>query len=70
MRDAGRPDADTLVIDLAEVDSANSAGLALLLEWLDVARARDIHLSYANVPDSLRRIAAFSNLQDVLPIAV
>lgn len=59
---------DALVdIDLAGVESANSAGLALLLEWLDVARARGARLAYRNLPDSLVRIAAVSNLATLLP---
>jgi phospholipid transport system transporter-binding protein len=61
---------DALVdIDLAGVVSANSAGLALLLEWLDFARARGARLTYRNLPDSLLRIAAVSNLATLLPTA-
>jgi phospholipid transport system transporter-binding protein len=60
----------SLVIDLGGVTSANSAGLALLLEWLDLARSRQVALSYLNLPDSLARIAELSNLQSLLPIAV
>ena len=61
--------ADSVEIDLAGVESANSAGLALLLEWLDLAGQRGVHLTYRHLPESLRRIAAFSNLHDLLPIA-
>ncbi|AHF02716.1 sulfate transporter [Marichromatium purpuratum 984] len=56
-------------VDLDGVRAANSAGLALLLEWLDLARARGVALSYANLPDSLRRIAAFSNILELLPVS-
>lgn len=59
----------SLQIDLGGVTTANSAGLALLLEWMDVARFRGIHIFYANVPGSLQRIAAFSNVAALLPIA-
>jgi phospholipid transport system transporter-binding protein len=55
-------------IDLAGVTSANSAGLALLLDWLDVAGAREARLTYRNLPDSLVRIAAVSNLDALLPV--
>nr|WP_209262427.1 STAS domain-containing protein [Thiorhodococcus minor] len=61
------PDRGRVAIDLSGVELANSAGLALLLEWLEMAQTRDIQLSYRRLPDSLRRIAAFSNLQDLLP---
>lgn len=58
-----------LQIDLGGVTTVNSAGLALLLEWMDVARSRGIHICYTNVPVSLQRIAAFSNVAALLPIA-
>jgi phospholipid transport system transporter-binding protein len=57
-----------LRIDLGGVSAANSAGLALLLEWLDIARSRRITLSYLHLPESLLRIAAFSNLAALLPV--
>ncbi|WP_295387618.1 STAS domain-containing protein [uncultured Thiodictyon sp.] len=54
-------------IDLGGVAAANSAGLALVLEWLDIAHSRQLSLHFLNLPDSLRRIAAFSNLEALLP---
>lgn len=62
------PDAAAIEVDLSGVEQANSAGLALLIQWLEMAQERDIQLSYRHLPDSLQRIAAFSNLQDLLPI--
>lgn len=59
---------DLIEVDLSDIQSANSAGLALLLEWMDMAQTRDLRLSYLHLPESLQRIAAFSNLQDLLPI--
>lgn len=58
-----------LRIDLSGVDRVNSAGLALLLEWMDIARARGVDLQILNLPESLARIAAFSNLGSLLPVA-
>ncbi len=58
-----------LRIDLGGVTTANSAGLALLLEWMDLARSRGVDIVYTNVPESLQRIAAFSNLAALLPVA-
>ena len=63
------PATGRLRIDLSGVESANSAGLALLLEWLDMARSRRLDLEYLNLPDALGRIAAFSNLGTLLPLA-
>lgn len=55
-------------IDLQGVGQANSAGLALLLEWLAQAQRRDQHLEIANLPESLARIAAITNLSGLLPL--
>lgn len=63
------PASGHLRIDLSGVESANSAGLALLLEWLALARSRRLDLQYLDLPDSLERIAAFSNLGSLLPTA-
>ena len=55
-------------IDLSAVTGANSAGLVLLLEWMDVARSRRARLTYSHLPASLARIARMSNLADLLPL--
>lgn len=69
LRTADARGQERLVIDLAEVKRANSAGLALLLEWLEMAQTRRLTLSYAHLPDSLQRLAVVSNLVDLLPLA-
>ena len=38
------------VIDLAGVTSSDSAGLALLIEWLSIARGANRALRYENIP--------------------
>lgn len=58
-----------LVIDLGGVKRCDSAGLALLLEWLERARSRGIAIHYRNIPESLRRIARLSNVASLLPEA-
>jgi phospholipid transport system transporter-binding protein len=55
-------------IDLQGVGQANSAGLALLLEWLEQAKRRDQHLELVNLPESLARIATITNLAGLLPL--
>jgi phospholipid transport system transporter-binding protein len=59
---------ERLEVDLKGVRSANSAGLALLLEWLDLARRQGISLRFRNLPESLIRLAAISNLTGLLPV--
>ncbi len=53
-------------LNLARVGRANSAGLALLLEWLDHAQLGGRRITFLNLPDSLCAIARMSNLLDLL----
>lgn len=55
-------------IDLQGVGQANSAGLALLLEWIEQAKRRGQSLDLVNLPESLARIAAITNLAGLLPL--
>jgi len=56
------------VIDLREVTHCDSAGLALLLEWLDRGQAQGAHIRFRHLPESLLRIARLSNLDSLLPV--
>ena len=50
------------VIDLAGVKDSDSAGLALLIEWLSIARARAARkLRYENIPTQLHQLARLSD---------
>ena len=62
--DAGR---DAVTVDLAEVPRADSAGLALLLEWLRAAQAQGRALHLVNVPTRLRDLMRVTNLADLFP---
>ena len=55
-------------VDLQGVRGSNSAGLALLLEWLELARRRGISLRFRNLPESIARLAAITNLTGLLPV--
>jgi phospholipid transport system transporter-binding protein len=58
-----------LEVDLLGVSEANSAGLALLLEWLDIARGRKLELRFRNLPGPLSRLAELTNLRGLLPVS-
>lgn len=47
----------SLVIDLAGVTRSNSAGLALMVEWLAVARKQGHEVTFRAVPDGLQQLA-------------
>lgn len=54
------------VIDLAQVDASDSAGLALLIEWLSIARSAGRKLRYENVPGPLLQLARLSDVERLL----
>ncbi len=56
-------------IDLQGVTRTDSAGLALLLEWMTIAHEKDLQIHFHNLPVQLSRIAEVSDLEDILPLA-
>jgi ABC-type transporter Mla MlaB component len=52
--------AKTGTVDLAEVTSVDSSGLALLLEWQSEAGKLGRSLAFVNAPTDLLRLAALS----------
>jgi len=57
-----------MVFDLALVTKADSAGLALLLEWLRLARLAGAQLHYVNLPGQLLAMAHVAGVDDILII--
>ncbi len=57
---------ETTIVDLEAVASADSAGLALLLEWQAVARQRGARLKFINAPHDLMRLAVLSESTGLL----
>ena len=57
---------DRLTIDLAHVAEADSAGLALLLEWVNWARHYVREIRFEHVPDRIVAIARISEVYDLL----
>ncbi|MEJ2315344.1 MAG: STAS domain-containing protein [Gammaproteobacteria bacterium] len=51
-----------LSIDLGSVEHFNSAGLALLLQWLEDARRRNVELTFLNLPAAHGELASLYNL--------
>ena len=55
-------------LDLAGVTRANSAGLALLLEWVGDMQHRDAQFTLLHLPAALADIARISNVSELLPL--
>lgn len=58
--------AGALLVDCAGVSACDSAGLAVLLEWLGVARAAQRPLAYESLPERVRALARISDLEELL----
>jgi phospholipid transport system transporter-binding protein len=58
--------ADHIVIDCGGVSRADSAGLAVLLDWLAWGRKKSRRVTLENLPDSLLAIARISELDGLL----
>lgn len=57
---------ESVRIDLAGVTRADSSGVALLLDWVALARARGRKVRFSNVPAQMRSIIRLCELESVL----
>lgn len=55
--------AKQVTIDLERVSCTDSAGLALMIEWIKVARQHNGQLSFKNIPVQLRNLAKLSGFE-------
>ena len=56
----------SLVIELGAVAQADSAGLALLVDWLAAARAAGTSLRFEGLSPALRALARLSDVEDLV----
>ena len=59
----------TLLIDLSGITTADSAGLALLLEWQAMQRAASRDMEIRNAPSGLLSLARLCEADDVMKIS-
>ena len=57
---------DALNIDLSGVIESNSAGLALLIEWVSVARRGGHTVTFRHIPDSLVQLAGVCQVDGLI----
>jgi phospholipid transport system transporter-binding protein len=55
-----------LDVDLGGVGESDSAGLALLIEWLRMARQSQKAIRFANVPAQIEALARISEVEDLI----
>ncbi len=62
-------DCQSLTIDLSGVERSDSAGLALLVEWMREAARCGVELRFVNMPAQMLAIARVSSLDRILPLS-
>lgn len=58
-----------LSLDLGATPEVDSAAISLVFEWLRQAQRRNIRLTFTNIPDPLRSLAALYGVSDLIPLA-
>lgn len=53
-------------VDLAEVTESDSAGLALVIEWLRLAGQRGQRMNFSNLPKQLLALAQISEVDELI----
>ena len=57
-----------LVVDLAQVETVDSAAVSLLLAWLREAQRSSLQLCFAHVPENLLSLARLYGVVDMLQL--
>ena len=55
---------ETICIDLSKVGTTDSAGLALMIEWIRQSRMIRAQLRFKNIPDQLLALAKLSGFDE------
>lgn len=56
-----------IIFDLQGISNADSAGLALLIEWMRAAHVQQKRIIFKNIPAQLLAIATMSGVEHILP---
>ncbi|MGZ8162143.1 MAG: STAS domain-containing protein [Methylobacter sp.] len=58
--------AKEITLDLSHVSSTDSAGLALMIEWIKYTRSKRIRLDFKNIPEQLLNLAKLSGFDKTI----
>jgi phospholipid transport system transporter-binding protein len=61
-----KSDKNEFAVDLSRVSHSDSAGLALLLQWMGDARVAGLRLKFINVPDQVEEFIHSNGLAGLL----
>ncbi len=59
-------DCERISVDMSDIREADSAGLALLLEWVSWARHVDRKITFENIPQQILAIAQISEVTGLI----
>lgn len=59
----------SLSIDFTDVTRSDSAGLALLIDWMRIAKQSNRTILFYNIPQQILAIADASGLDELLPLS-
>jgi len=59
---------ENITIDLASVSRSDSAGVALLIEVIQLANTANLSLLFSNLPQQMKDIVEISGLLKILPL--
>lgn len=62
-------EAENVTFDLALISRSDSAGVAFLVDAMQLANAAKLTLLFTNLPQQMKDIAGISGLLDILPLA-
>ncbi len=62
--------AKEITIDLSRVSSTDSAGLALIIEWIKYSRQNRTQIAFKNIPEQLLNLAKLSGFDQSSHFAV
>lgn len=54
-----------ITLNLHGVEQSNSAGLALLIHWLQIAQEKQCSITFKNIPSQLQAIAKISGIENL-----
>ncbi len=60
---------DVITIDLQGVGRSDSAGIALLVEWLRNAKSQNSDITFLNIPSQMLALTRLSGLEAVLGLS-
>ncbi len=61
-------EAETIAINMSQIERSDSSGLALLIEWYREAEKQNKKIRFFDLPKQMYAIAHISGLNDILPL--